>query len=77
MGAMVPVIRGPSRKSTCQAFAITGNAADTDPACELSPRHQGLVELAQAESDRTPPPFVYRRLGGAAGPSIPGRAVPV
>jgi pyrroloquinoline quinone biosynthesis protein E len=31
----------------CQAFALTGDAAATDPACELSPQH-ALVEAARA-----------------------------
>ena len=44
----------------CQAFAITGNAADTDPACELSPHHQLMGDLANAESGEAPPAFVYR-----------------
>ncbi|MFI9816254.1 pyrroloquinoline quinone biosynthesis protein PqqE [Saccharothrix variisporea] len=29
----------------CQAFQLTGNAANTDPVCSLSP-HRGLVDLA-------------------------------
>jgi len=32
----------------CQAFALTGDAAATDPACALSPRH-ALVAAAHAE----------------------------
>ncbi len=44
----------------CQAFAITGNAADTDPACELSPHHRLMQDLAGAESGAAPPEFVYR-----------------
>ena len=32
----------------CQAFALTGDAAATDPACALSPRH-ALVAGAHAE----------------------------
>ena len=47
----------------CQAFAITGNAGNTDPACDLSPEHQRLLQLAEAESGQTPSPFIYRRLG--------------
>ena len=44
----------------CQAFALTGDAAATDPACALAPLH-GLVEAA-----RSSPPsdvFRYRALG--------------
>lgn len=33
----------------CQAFLLTGDAAATDPVCELSPGHQ-LVELAVREA---------------------------
>ena len=47
----------------CQAFAITGNAADTDPACEFSPHHHVMLELAGVESGETPPDFVYRNYG--------------
>jgi pyrroloquinoline quinone biosynthesis protein E len=47
----------------CQAFAILGDAAATDPACGLSPFHDELVRIAEADSDAEPPPFVYRRIG--------------
>jgi pyrroloquinoline quinone biosynthesis protein E len=33
----------------CQAFLLTANAAATDPACSLSPRH-GIIEAARAEA---------------------------
>ncbi len=36
----------------CQAFALTGDAAATDPACSLSPRH-GIVEEARVVAGRT------------------------
>lgn len=45
----------------CQALAITGDAGATDPACELSSQHHLLLELAETESDKDPPSFVYRR----------------
>lgn len=41
----------------CQAFALTGNAASTDPACALSPHH-GL--LADAVADAHESQFRYR-----------------
>lgn len=41
----------------CQAFALTGNAASTDPACALSPHH-GL--LAEAVVDARESQFRYR-----------------
>lgn len=47
----------------CQAFALTGNAAETDPACHKSARHLEMVSVAEQESTRPPPPFVYRRIG--------------
>ncbi|HLB79748.1 MAG TPA: pyrroloquinoline quinone biosynthesis protein PqqE [Dongiaceae bacterium] len=49
----------------CQAFALTGDAAATDPACALSPDHAALVDLAEVESGSAPPDFVYRRIGAA------------
>lgn len=45
----------------CQAMALTGDATATDPACELSPFHASLFEVARAESAAPPPPFLYRR----------------
>jgi PqqA peptide cyclase len=50
----------------CQAFAMTGSAEATDPACSLSPRHQELVATAVREAGAPPPEFVYRRPGNAA-----------
>ncbi|MBC6496777.1 MAG: pyrroloquinoline quinone biosynthesis protein PqqE [Alphaproteobacteria bacterium GM7ARS4] len=48
----------------CQAMALTGDAAQTDPACALSPRHQEIFDMASLESaQETPPPFLYRRIG--------------
>jgi len=41
----------------CQAFALTGDAANTDPACALSPHH-GL--LAAAVADARESQFRYR-----------------
>jgi pyrroloquinoline quinone biosynthesis protein E len=34
----------------CQAFQLTGDAANTDPACSLSERHEALVAIAQKDS---------------------------
>ena len=45
----------------CQAFALTGDAAATDPVCEFSPRHAELKSLAQADSRTGEPQFIYRR----------------
>jgi PqqA peptide cyclase len=49
----------------CQAFAVTGDAAAADPACHLSPHHARFAAFAETDSSEAPPPFVYRRLGGA------------
>lgn len=49
----------------CQAFALTGDAANTDPACSLSPMHAEWASVAEAESHATPKEFIYRRVGGA------------
>ncbi|MBJ7533668.1 pyrroloquinoline quinone biosynthesis protein PqqE [Rhodomicrobium vannielii ATCC 17100] len=46
----------------CQAFALTGDAEATDPACSLSPHHGLMAGFAEA-SAAAPPPFVYRRIG--------------
>jgi pyrroloquinoline quinone biosynthesis protein E len=48
----------------CQAFALTGDAANTDPACSLSPMHEEWARVAEVESHSTPPEFIYRRVGG-------------
>ncbi len=50
----------------CQALAFTGDAANTDPACSLSPRHAEFFALASREASAAPPDFIYRRYGGAA-----------
>jgi pyrroloquinoline quinone biosynthesis protein E len=42
----------------CQSFALTGDATETDPACELSPRH-ALIEAARPEADSADD-WVYR-----------------
>lgn len=43
----------------CQAFALTGDPARTDPACALSPDH-ALVESLTAPPPSGGPPYVYR-----------------
>jgi pyrroloquinoline quinone biosynthesis protein E len=46
----------------CQAFALTGDAAATDPACRLSPHHT-LVESASAKASAAegdPRRYLYR-----------------
>ena len=44
----------------CQAMALTGDAARTDPVCALSTDH-GLVEVALHEADRDAGSFIYRQ----------------
>lgn len=46
----------------CQAYALTGDAGRTDPACELSDDHAIMAEAAR-EAERPAPDFVYRRIG--------------
>ncbi len=46
----------------CQAFALTGDPARTDPACALAPDHSIMIEAVR-ESAEAPPPFIYRRIG--------------
>lgn len=42
----------------CQAHALTGEAARTDPACALSPDHAALVDLTRADAS---PRIIPRR----------------
>ncbi|WP_434599151.1 hypothetical protein [Streptomyces sp. A5-4] len=41
----------------CQAYALTGDAARTDPACGLSPDHALVRALTTGAEPR---PYVYR-----------------
>jgi pyrroloquinoline quinone biosynthesis protein E len=50
----------------CQALALAGDAAATDPACELSPHHAALAAAAEHESAAPAPDFVYRRMSAPA-----------
>jgi pyrroloquinoline quinone biosynthesis protein E len=43
----------------CQALALVGDAATTDPVCARSPEHMSLQRLIAARS-AVPPDFVYR-----------------
>lgn len=43
----------------CQAFRLTGDAAATDPACALAPRH-AIVAEARGEASAEAPRAVYR-----------------
>ena len=55
----------------CQAFALTGDARATDPACSLSPLHQDLVATAEREAHAAPPAFVYRKPQNSPKPAEP------
>jgi pyrroloquinoline quinone biosynthesis protein E len=48
----------------CQAFALTGDPAATDPACSLSPHHH-LLDLAVQEAAAATDAFTYREIGRA------------
>lgn len=45
----------------CQALAITGDAAATDPACHKSPRHAEMATLAEADAASERVEYQYRR----------------
>ena len=49
----------------CQAFALTGSAAATDPACSLSPHH-GIVRAARARAgdEGVPRRYLHRSTRG-------------
>ncbi|MEU0068863.1 pyrroloquinoline quinone biosynthesis protein PqqE [Streptomyces sp. NPDC006332] len=49
----------------CQAYALTGDAARTDPACALSPDHHLIRALTGGSPTQERPPYVYRRPGAA------------
>lgn len=55
----------------CQALFITGDAANADPACALSPWHEDFALLAERASHKPSPAFVYRRMGGVQA-KVPG-----
>lgn len=48
----------------CQAFQLTGSAANTDPACSLSDQHRNLVAITQESSSNTSQ-WVYRILASS------------
>lgn len=71
-GWMPPPCRGCARAEVdwggcrCQAFALTGDAAATDPACALSPHHHLLAEAVAEAGARADGGFIYREMGRAA-----------
>ncbi len=48
----------------CQAYALTGDAAATDPACALSPHHALLADALESATTNT---FTYREPGRPPG----------
>ena len=46
----------------CQAMAIAGDAAATDPVCARSPRHAAMNAMAAAEAQANVSEFIYRRI---------------
>ena len=48
----------------CQALALTGDAAATDPVCSRS-ADRPWIDAALAEAVNGAAPLVYRRYGGA------------
>jgi pyrroloquinoline quinone biosynthesis protein E len=52
----------------CQAFLLTGDASNTDPACAKSPHHH-VIEMAisRANKPHEPKPLIPRLAGAAAG----------
>ena len=48
----------------CQAFALTGDAGNTDPACALSPAHDQIFKTAMSESAGDNRRFIYRNFAG-------------
>jgi pyrroloquinoline quinone biosynthesis protein E len=48
----------------CQAFALTGNAGNTDPACSLSPHHSRVFKTAEVESAEGSNRYIYRNFSG-------------
>ncbi len=51
----------------CQAFALTGDAANADPICVLSPHHD-IIDSALADSSAATP-FIYRKLSSEPQPA--------
>jgi pyrroloquinoline quinone biosynthesis protein E len=58
----------------CQAYLLTGDAANADPVCALSPEHHrvtDIVERAQAPQINAPRPLVFRERANS-GVAFPG-----
>ncbi len=55
----------------CQAFALTGNAGNTDPACALSPAHEQIFKTAMSEAAGDNRRFIYRNFAGGTREADP------
>jgi pyrroloquinoline quinone biosynthesis protein E len=57
----------------CQAMAIAGDPAATDPACVKSPIHARMANFIAAatatDSKTAPENFLYRRIGAVTEPA--------
>jgi len=51
----------------CQAYHLTGDAAATDPACSLAPRHELIMAARREALDAAPVAFEYRTRRAGAG----------
>ena len=58
----------------CQALLIAGDAAEADPACALSPRHDAMLALAAAATVADDRAYVYRTRAPAAATPGPHAA---
>lgn len=59
----------------CQAFALTGDAGNTDPACTLSPLHERIFKMAETEAAGDVNRFIYRNFKGGTPETGPGERV--
>ena len=58
----------------CQAMAIAGDAAATDPACELSPQHGLMQTIAEQDASAASEAYTYRGRAARERPTaIPAR----
>ena len=48
----------------CQAFALTGDAGNTDPACSFSPLHEKIFRQAEQDAAAGQRLFLYRNFAG-------------
>jgi pyrroloquinoline quinone biosynthesis protein E len=44
----------------CQAYLLTGDMANTDPVCSLSPEHHRIAQAIADASDISTRPLIFR-----------------